>query len=177
MPVQRRSLLTLPLLLAPVPSLALRGPLIVGRYDAERMKSIKGLTFPRVHLYDQAGALVGRDAWPGELEGLKQNAGRAFCCVSDKPAPPGSLGPPPDCKVVVYGEDVREHFVGLRDKAGRSIEYASLPAHRHLVVEYYADWCAPCIPARRALEAFLQTPASAAYVALAVDFSALRTTK
>ncbi|MFZ5544220.1 MAG: hypothetical protein ACOZJZ_11740 [Pseudomonadota bacterium] len=141
------------------------------------MKSIKGLTFPRVHLYDRAGKLVDRQAWPKELEALKKNAGDAFCCVSDKPAPPGSLGPPPDCKRIVYGENVLEHFVGLRDLAGRPITYAGLPAHRYLVVEYYADWCSPCIPARRALEAFLESPAAKGYVALAVDFSSLVSAK
>jgi hypothetical protein len=147
--------------------------MIVGSYDLPRMKSIKPLTFPRVHLYSASGKLIDRTHWPRELATLKAEAGDAFCCISDKPAPPGWLGPPPDCKVVVYGEHIGEHFDGLRDARGQVIRYGGLPSHERLIVEYYASWCAPCLPARRALEAFLRTPASKGYVALVVDFTKL----
>jgi hypothetical protein len=171
--IDRRTFLALPLLMLSARSRSAGRPMIVGSYDAARMKAMKSLTFPRVLLYDAARRLVHRDAWPAELEVLQQAAGDAFCCVSDTPSPPGHRGPPPGCKVVVHGEHLHDHFVGLRRADGTAIDYAALPAHAYLVVEYFASWCAPCIPARRALEAFLATPAAERYVALVVDFSSL----
>jgi thiol-disulfide isomerase/thioredoxin len=73
----------------------------------------------------------------------------------------------------VYGEKVEEHFVGLKASDGRPINYAELPAHKLLIVEYYASWCAPCIPARKALQAYLGTPAAQDTIALVVDFTNL----
>jgi hypothetical protein len=173
MRISRRHALALPLFFTPVLARSATPPMIVGSYEPARMRSIKGLTFPRLHLYSGSGKLIERDAWPRELSAIKQVAGDAFCCVSDKPSPPGWLGPPPDCKVVVYGENVGEHFIGLRDSRDVPLTYEALPRHRYLIVEYYAAWCAPCIPARRALESFLSTPASQEYAALVVDFTKL----
>jgi len=147
--------------------------ILVGAYDVAQMKAMKGLTFPRVLLYGMAGNLIPQDSWPSTLGELKRAAGDAFCCVSEKPAPPGWKGQPPDCKVVVYGEKVEGHFVGLKTKDGSSIRYAALPVHEFLIVEYYASWCAPCLPARKALEAYLATPAARNTVALVVDFTKL----
>lgn len=175
MNIQRRLLLLLPLVFAStqVRARSKASSLIVGSYDLPRMKAIKGLTFPRIHLYDHLGALIPRDQWPSELDAIKNAAGDAFCCVSDKPAPPGWEGPPPDCKVVVYGENIDEHFVGLKDANEVPILRADLPSHHYLIVEYYAAWCGPCLPARKALEAFLATPKAADYQALVVDFTRL----
>lgn len=173
MRIHRRHTLALPLALLPGMSAAAAKPMLVGAYDVPQMKAMKGLTFPRVLVYDSAGKLIGRDSWPAALAALKQAAGDAFCCVSDKPSPPGWKGPPPDCKVVVYGEKVEEHFVGLKASDASPIRYAELPAHDYLIVEYYASWCAPCIPARKELQAFLATPAAASAVALVVDFTKL----
>ncbi|MCA6217939.1 hypothetical protein KGA65_15505 [Ideonella sp. B7] len=147
---------------------------IIGSYALAQMRSMKGLTFPRVHLYNANGVLIDRSVWPHEFEEVRDHAGQAFCCVSDKPSSPGGLGPPPDCKRLVYGENVLEHFTGLRDPRGQEISYPGLPKHRYLVVEYYADWCAPCQPARQALQRFLTTPAAGGYLALVVDFSKLQ---
>ena len=144
---------------------------IIGTYDDQRLWAIKTLTFPRVLVYQADGGLVERDAWPKDLAAVKDTAGDAFCCVSDKPAPPGWSGPPPDCKISVYGEDINEHFDGLRTAAGIPITRASLPTHRFLVVEYYASWCAPCKPAREALNSFFQQPMSRSFTAVVVDFS------
>lgn len=144
-----------------------------GSYSDAQLVAVKRLTLPRVHLYDKRGRLIERAKWPAALDTVKKNAGEAFCCVSDKPAPPGHVGPPPDCKIIVYGADVSEHFDGLRTTAGTPIRYQDLPPHKYLIVDYFADWCAPCIPARRALEAFLVTPAGTDYIVLVVDFSRL----
>lgn len=171
----RRLLLLLPLALSSsrLTAKLKSASLIVGSYDLARMKSIKGLTFPRILLYDHLGALIPRDQWPRELDALRNAAGDAFCCVSEKPAPPGWEGPPPDCEIVVYGENIDEHFVGLKDAKQRPLQRADLPTHRYLIVEYYASWCGPCLPARKALERFLISPEAAAYQALVVDFSRL----
>lgn len=171
MTIKRRSALFLPLMMASWTVNAASRNVITGSYELAQMKAMKGLTFPRVHLYDGAGKLIDRESWPREFSDVKDHAGQAFCCVSDQPSPPGSLGPPPDCKRVVYGEKVLEHFGGLRDSSGNVIKYQSLPRHKYLVVEYFADWCAPCQPARKALSEFLATPAARGYVALVVDFS------
>jgi thiol-disulfide isomerase/thioredoxin len=157
-----------------LPKLAASQPaqrFIVGTYDDKRLWSVKALTFPRVLAYSPSGSLIPRDSWPTALRSLKEQAGDAFCCVSDKPAPPGSKEPPADCKIVVYGEDINEHFDGLRTADRTPIRHSQLPAHRYLVVEYFASWCAPCKPAREALLALLTKPEGQEIVAVVVDFS------
>jgi hypothetical protein len=173
MKLLRRHTLALPLVLLPGLASAAARPMLIGAYDLPQMKAMKGLTFPRVLVYGSGGNLIERDSWPSALADLKQAAGDAFCCVSDKPSPPGWNGPPPDCKIVVYGENVEEHFVKLKASDGRPIKYAELPPHKHLIVEYYASWCAPCLPARKALQAYLATPSARDTVALVVDFTKL----
>ncbi len=173
MKLPRRHTLALPFVLMPRFVTAAAKPMILGAYDLPQMKSMKGLTFPRVLVYGSDGKFIERDSWPSALVELKQAAGDAFCCVSDKPSPPGWLGPPPDCKIVVYGERIEEHFIGLKAPDGSLIQYSALPPHKQLIVEYYASWCAPCLPARRALQSFLGTPAAKNTVALVVDFTKL----
>ena len=173
MKLQRRHALALSLTLIPGLAFSAGKPLLVGTYDVAQMKAMKGLTFPRVLVYGSEGKLIDRTLWPPALNELKAAAGDAFCCVSDKPSPPGWNGPPPDCKIVVYGENVEEHFVGLKSPDGKPISYGNLPPHRQLIVEYYASWCAPCLPARKALQSFLATPAAVDTLALVVDFTKL----
>jgi hypothetical protein len=114
---------------------------VSGTYSDEQLAGVGQFTLPRVFLYDRTGALIPRDQWPAELTGFKKHAGDAFCCVSDSPAPADGSGPPPDCKVVVYGTNVRENFKGLRNASGQAITYESLPKRKYLLVEYYAAWC------------------------------------
>ena len=171
--IQRRHTLYLPLVLLPGVAAAAAKPMIIGAYGVPQMKAMKGLTFPRVLVYGSNGKLIDRESWPTALAELKQAAGDAFCCVSDKPSPPGWKGPPPDCKIVVYGEKIEEHFVGLKSSDGSSIKYTELPPHKYLIVEYFASWCAPCIPARKRLQEYLATPAARDTVALVVDFTKL----
>jgi thiol-disulfide isomerase/thioredoxin len=146
---------------------------LLGTYSDKQLLSVKRLTLPRVHVYDESGHLIERSQWPAELNGVKSHAGETFCCVSEQPSPPGSSGPPADCKIIVYGADVHEHFVELRTSSGAPIRYSDLPPHKYLIVDYFADWCAPCIPARRELEAFMKTKEGADYALVIVDFSRL----
>jgi len=180
MPLTRRKILAAPFALglaaAGAHALAPSSKLVVGSYR-ERPKALKSLTFPRLHLYDAQGRLLPREQWAPELAEVQRHAGEAYCCVSDQAAPADGSGPPPDCKRLVYGERIEEHFVGLISAAGEPVRYAALPAHKFLFVEYFADWCAPCKPARRALEAFFATPGAGDYVGLLVDFSFLAKSK
>jgi len=146
---------------------------ISGTYSDEQLAGAGQFTLPRVFLYDRTGALIPRDKWPAELKGFKEHAGDAFCCVSDAPVPPDG-GPPPDCKVIVYGTNVRENFKGLHDASGQAITYESLPKRRYLLIEYYAAWCQPCISGRKALESFFSTaPLAKDYLWVSIDMSRL----
>jgi hypothetical protein len=171
----RRELFVLPVLVA-LPSLSLAGPssIVVGTFPLEKMRSIPHLTFPRVLLYDQAGKRMDKAMWPGVLSEVRASAGDAFCCVSDGPPQPEGAGPPPDCKAIVYGEDINEHFKGLIDSAKRPLTRGQLPPHKFLIVGYYASWCSPCLSSRKALEEFMASPKSRGYASLVVDFSALQ---
>ena len=173
--LKRRMALLMPLALGCGLSHGATRNMRIGTYALSTMKAMKGLTFPRVLLYNSSRQLVPRDSWPAALNAVKAVAGDAFCCVSDKPTPPGHLGPPPDCRVVVYGENLAEHFQGLQDQHGNPLTYGDLPAHEYLIVEYHAAWCAPCIPARKALETFLASPGGRSYAALVIDFTKLAT--
>lgn len=142
-----------------------------GTYADEQLLTLQRFSLPRIFVYDAAGRLVAQERWPTPLAEIKKDAGEAFCCISDKPAPPGHIGPPPDCKVLVYGEDVRENFDGLRAKDGRALRYEALPAHRYLVVEYFATWCPPCVVGRRSLDAFMSGPASVDHALVTIDMT------
>lgn len=154
-------------------ALADSGRAVQGTYSDSQLLAVKRLTLPRIHLYDQSGRLIERGNWPAELDNIRRQAGEAFCCVSDKPRPSGSSGPPPDCKLIVYGADVHEHFIELRTALGTPISYENLPPHKYLIVDYFADWCAPCIPTRHALDEFLKTKEGAEYSLVVIDFSRL----
>jgi hypothetical protein len=171
----RRELFVLPVLVA-LPSLSLSGPgsIVIGTYPLDKMRAITHLTFPRVLLYDQAGTRIDKALWPSVLSRVRTSAGDAFCCVSDGPTPPEGAGPPPDCKAIVYGADINEHFQGLIDSAKRPLTREHLPPHKFLIVDYYASWCSPCLSSRHALEEFMATPKSRGYVSLVIDFSALQ---
>ncbi|MGB9149343.1 MAG: hypothetical protein WCB36_03770 [Burkholderiales bacterium] len=170
---RRHFLIAVPALFVALPSTAGIKREFVGTYSDEQIVAIKRLTFPRLHLYDNTGKLIDRINWPRDLREVKKLAGEAFCCVSDTPSAPGSLGPPPDCKVKVYGEDMQEHFSGLHYTSGSPIHYRDLPRHKYLIVEYFADWCSPCAPTKRALQAFLKSPSGKDFVVVVVDFSRL----
>jgi hypothetical protein len=167
-------LILAPLCTAAAPSVGAKDRRIAGTYSDRQLAETKVLTLPRTFLYDRHGALIAQESWPAELKGLQKHAGDAFCCVSETPAPPGSSGPPPGCKVVVYGTDVRESFKGLRDPSGRAIGYETLPKHKYLLVEYYATWCEPCVVGRKALDAFFDSAkGSQDYVWVSIDMSRL----
>ncbi len=154
----RRTLLAAATALACLPAVAAAQNRMSGHYTDRTLAVINGFTLPRTCLYDAKGGLVPRADWPNELSKVKDEAGDAFCCVSDKPAPPGSLAPPPDCKIVVYGTDVRENFIGLLGPTGKPIAYDGLPRSRFLLVEYFATWCPPCVVGRRKLEQLFSSP-------------------
>lgn len=167
-------LILAPLCAAAAPSVGAKERRIAGTYSDRQLAGTKVLTLPRTFLYDRHGALIAQEDWPAELKGLQKHAGDAFCCVSETPAPPGSSGPPPGCKVVVYGTDVRESFKGLRGPSGQAIRYETLPKHKYLLVEYYATWCQPCVVGRKELEAFFDSARqSRDYLWVSIDMSRL----
>ncbi|SMF41579.1 hypothetical protein SAMN02745866_02712 [Alteromonadaceae bacterium Bs31] len=146
---------------------------ITGTYSLDRMLSTKNLTFPRILVYDHNRILVEKEDWPKELSALAEVSGQSFCCVSD--SPPDGDEPPEDCKKIVYGQDVNEHFAGLlRPSSGKPLAANDIPKSKYLVVEYFAEWCPPCHPARKKLEAFMKSTESAGYIALIVDFTAMQ---
>jgi hypothetical protein len=146
---------------------------ISGRYADQQLASIKNFTLPRLFLYDNQGRLVPQEKWPTELDGIREHAGDAYCCVSDKPAPPGG-GPPPDCKRIVYGTNVHENFKNLMDSSGHAIRYRSLPKHQYLLVEYFATWCPPCVEGRQLLNAFFKSQPPQKYLWVSIDMSRLQ---
>ena len=168
-------LFAVPHFLWAAPGVGLDNRLFAGSYSDQQLAGIKSFSLPRTFLYDRSGALIPQEHWPSELREFKKHAGDAFCCVSDKPSPPGSSGPPPDCKVIVYGTDVRENFKGLLRPSGQAITYESLPKQKYLLVEYYATWCAPCVAARKSLESFFSSASQAKdYVWVSIDMSRLQ---
>lgn len=145
---------------------------IKGTYSLERMLNTKNLTFPRVLVYDQHKNLLKKENWPNELSQLAEVSGQSFCCVSD--AAPNGDEPPEDCTKVVYGEDVNEHFTGLRHaSSGKPLSLSDIPESTFLIVEYFAEWCPPCHPAREKLESFMKSDKSKGFTALIVDFTAM----
>jgi hypothetical protein len=157
------------------PSVGPDNRLFTGIYSDEQLAGIKSFSLPRTFLYDRSGALITQEHWPSELREFKKHAGEGFCCVSDTAQPSGSSGPPPDCKIIVYGTDVRESFKGLLSPSGQAITYESLPKHKYLLVEYYATWCAPCVTGRKALESFFNSASQAKdYVWVTIDMSRLQ---
>lgn len=163
----------LPLSLVAPPTRASGIAHIVGSYDDSHLASIESFTLPRVFLYDSAGALIPQDSWPAELREFREHAGDAFCCVSDKPAPTGSTGPPPDCRIIYYGTDVQANFSGLHTSTDDDVSYEKLPPHQYLLVEYYASWCQPCVAGRKILEAFVASGSAANYLWVSIDMSRL----
>ncbi|ABD81094.1 hypothetical protein [Saccharophagus degradans] len=146
---------------------------ITGTYSLDRMLSTKNLTFPRILVYDQNRILIEKDDWPKELSALAEVSGQSYCCVSDSPSDGDE--PPEDCKKIVYGYDVKEHFVGLmQPSSGKPLELNDIPDSEYLIVEYFAEWCPPCHPARKKLESFIESIDSAGYIALIVDFTAMQ---
>ena len=146
---------------------------VYGTYSLERIFKIKNLTFPRVLVYDQEGTLIEKSKWPSELKEIANNAGDAFCCVSDGESFSGE--PPKDCKKIIYGENIESHFNGLvTSSTGEAIHLENLPKSKYLIVEYYAEWCTPCHGARKSLERFLKSESSEKYTALVIDFTKMQ---
>lgn len=174
MPALVLALIGAPLSVRPVRSASPSDRHIVGTYSDQRLSRIKSLTLPRIFLYNRHGSLITQERWPSELQGFRAHAGEAFCCVSDTPPPPGGSGPPPDCKIMVYGTDVRGNFEDLFNSSSQAIRYHSLPKHKYLLVEYYATWCQPCVAGRKVLEAFFNSSSKAKdYLWVSIDMSRL----
>src|SRR5271170_661700 len=131
--ITRRDILILPVLLA-LPDLlwAEQRSIVIGTYPIEKMRTIPHLTLPRVLLYDRAEMLIDKAKWPRVLSGVKGSAGDGFCCESEGPAQPEGAGPPPECKTIIYGAHINEHFQGLIDQEGRPLTQADLPPHNYL---------------------------------------------
>jgi len=146
---------------------------VSGHFTDEHLATIKSMTLPRTFLYDAKNSLVHQEVWPSALAKLKANVGDAYCCVSDDSNPPDEKGPPKNCTKKVYGEDIAENFSGLVDGADKPISLSAVPRRKWLLVEYFADWCAPCLAERKALTAFFNTSASKDFVWLSIDLSRL----
>jgi thiol-disulfide isomerase/thioredoxin len=149
------------------------GPKIEAHFTDAHLAGFKSMTLPRTFLYDANNVLIPQENWPTELAGLKEHVGAAYCCVSDLPQSAEQKGPPADCQRIIYGQNIVENFTGLRDQSNKPVLLANLPTHKHLLVEYFATWCSPCLTERKALTAFFATPVAKDYVWLAIDVTRL----
>lgn len=151
----------------------MEGKIIKGTYPLQSMFEIKNLTFPRVLVYDSNGNLIEKSKWPEELKEIEKNSGEAYCCISDNQTSSGE--PPEDCKKIIYGENIASHFNGLVSlSTGEPIYQKNMPKSEYLIVEYYAEWCAPCLGARKSLERFFNSESSNKYTALIIDFTKMQ---
>jgi hypothetical protein len=146
---------------------------LTGHYADETLRALKHFTLPRIFVYDSRDRLIPQERWPSELRAVKALAGEAYCCVSQQPSAPDG-GPPADCVKIPYGTDMHENFAGLKASDGTPIEPARLPPHRWLLVEYHADWCAPCRLEEQALRDFFTDSARRrGFVWLRIDVTRL----
>lgn len=140
-------------------------PHLQGHYRDAQLGAITSFSLPRTFLYDASGKLLQPDAWPADLADVKKTLGDAYCCVDDGKD---------QCVPIPYGEQVGNNFDGLLDAAQKPITLAGLPKHRWLLVEYSANWCAPCVEERKALQRYFATSKHAGdYVWLSIDMSRL----
>jgi hypothetical protein len=146
---------------------------VEAHFTDAQLAGFKSMTLPRTFLYDAKNELIPQENWPAELVGLKELVGAAYCCVSDLPRSAEQKGPPADCQRIIYGQNIAENFTGLRDQSNKPVLLANLPAHKYLLVEYFATWCSPCLTERKALTTFFATPAAKDYVWLAIDVTRL----
>jgi hypothetical protein len=147
---------------------------LIGHYTDDTLANYGRLTLPRTFLYDSNSnnKLVPADRWPAELKNVRKNMGDAFCCVSEDTAQKSGSGPPVDCVKIIYGENVATSFDGLLDAADNLIRLDDLPSHKYLIVEYAAQWCAPCLIERKSIERFFKTSANAAnYAWITIDMT------
>jgi hypothetical protein len=145
---------------------------VMGHYTDSHLANYGRLTLPRTFLYNSKNQLVAATRWPRELKEVKRNMGDAFCCVSDDNSPRPANGPPADCVKIIYGENVSTNFDGLLDPSGNPIVLSKLPAHRYLLVEYAAKWCAPCVLEGKAIGRFFNTAADASdYIWVTIDMT------
>jgi thiol-disulfide isomerase/thioredoxin len=149
------------------------GPKVQAHFTNAHLANVNSMTLPRTFLYDAKNELIPQENWPGELAGLKELVGAAYCCVSDLPQSAEQKGPPADCQRIIYGQNIAENFTDLRDQSNKPVLLVTLPAHKYLLVEYFATWCSPCLAERKSLSTFFATPAAKDYVWLAIDVTRL----
>jgi hypothetical protein len=145
---------------------------LIGHYTDDILANYGRLTLPRTFLYNSRNKLVPAERWPAELKEVRKNMGDAFCCVSEDTAQKPESGPPVDCVKIVYGKNVATNFDGLLDAADNPIRLDNLPSRKYLIVEYAAQWCAPCLIEGKSIERFFRTSANAAdYAWITIDMT------
>lgn len=164
MPGRKLRSLTLSAIL--VGGTALAEPVIVEAHYADaRLAAFESFSLPRTFLYDRNGQLLAEHDWPAALASIKAQIANAECCVSEDEGP---------CVPKPFTPPLAEHFAGLLDRNSATLGQAQLPDKAWLLVQYHADWCAPCLQETAALqEHFAASSQSTDFVWLRIDMSRL----
>jgi len=144
---------------------------IKGHYSDNRLKEVHTLILPRIFLYDANNHLVPDGQWPTELASFrKHKIDDEHCCLAYYKTPDG--GPPTECATWMNYDSKGASWAGLMDANGAKVDLKTIPAHKWLVVEYAASWCAPCVVQEQHLNKVFATLKNASeYAWITIDMT------
>jgi len=139
--------------------------IVSARFDDDRLRATDVLVLPQVFLYDASGRQVPFEAWPvGLREVTAAFGGSAKSC---KP----SDDPTAACEVEPVEMPLDAHFDRLIDADGAVVDRSKVQPRQWLLVDWGADWCAPCQLEEKALQAyFASAPDAGDYSWLLINF-------